>query len=107
MPLSPQEEFELLSLEREKALATPTQNSPSQMDLTPEASIRAKSLQSLPRSLAFGPSFERARTDLGSAGDIGKGAYELGGQVTDLTKSPLAGTAVRMLPDLASMAAGG
>lgn len=108
MPLSAQEEFELLSLEREKSLATPApaaQAAP-QPELAP-VDPRRRALQSLPRSLAFSPDFERATSNLGSVGDIGKGAYELGGQVTDLTGSPLAGTAARMIPDLASMAAGG
>lgn len=108
MPLSPQEEFELLSLEREKSLATPapTAQAAPQPELAP-VDPRRRALQSLPRSLAFGPDFERATSNLGSVGDIGKGAYELGGQVTDLTGSPLAGTAARMIPDFASLAGGG
>lgn len=103
MPLSPQEEFELLSLEREKALASPQQNTPPQLIENP--SLQRRALQSLPRSLAFGPSFQGAQG--GSLGDIEIGAYNAGAKITDLTGSPLAGTAVRMIPDIASMAVGG
>lgn len=82
---------------------------PSEAASTTEAkpiNTRARSLQSLSRSLAFGPDFKAATTNLGSLGDLDKGAIAAGGDVTDLTGSPLLGTAVRMLPDVASMIGG-
>lgn len=85
--------------------AVPPMDSNPVSDITP--SLRSRSLQSLPRSLAFGPEFQKAKGDLGSLGDIGKGAYIAGGEVTDLTGSPALGTAVRMIPDVAETLAGG
>lgn len=74
---------------------------------TKTAPVRARATQALPRSLAFGTQFKAAEGDLGSLDDIEKGAVEAGGRVTDLTGSPLAGTAVRMIPDIAETSIGG
>lgn len=62
---------------------------------------KGRQLQSLPRTLAYGVQFERAPAQ-GGIGDIEKGAYEAGGRVTDVTGSPALGTAVRMIPDVAT-----
>lgn len=105
MALSDQEEFELLSLEREKANA-PIAATPAPAPVAEPATLRGRSLQSLPRSLAFGTEFNRA-PNTGGLSDLDTGAYIAGGKITDLTGSPALGTAVRMAPDIAETLAGG
>lgn len=104
MPLTKTEEAELATLEKELNDKKVSTDNVVPDSLKPEP--RARALQSLPRSLAFGTEFQRA-PNTGGLGDIGQGAYELGGAVTDATGSPALGTAVRMIPDVASSAIGG
>lgn len=104
MPLTEAEAKELESLETElKAKKVSSENVvPDSLKVDP----RRRALQSLPRSLASGTGFQRA-PNTGGLEDIEKGAYELGGAVTDATGSPALGTAVRMVPDIAATAIGG
>ena len=103
MPLTKAEEEEMASLEKELSSKKVSTDNVVPDSLKPEP--RARALQSLPRSLAFGTEFQRA-PNTGGLEDVGKGAYELGGAVTDATGSPALGTAVRMIPDIASSAVG-
>lgn len=103
MPLTKTEEEEMASLEKELSAKKVSSDNVVPDSLKPEP--RARALQSLPRSLAFGADFQRA-PNTGGLEDIGKGAYEAGGTVTDATGSPALGTAVRMIPDIASSAIG-
>lgn len=110
MALTPEEQKELEALEAK--VASPTRVTPKQMQSQMPVT-KGRQVQALPRSLAYGPQFQRAPAT-GGLSDIETGAQEMGGRVTDLAASsaltrpiaPTLGTIARMVPDIATSIGG-